>query len=69
MFHKLRKKNKITKEEIIADLIFLIIPFLIVILFLFFFDIHWNFYSDGQLFPPEKYIFPDKSIYLTGGLY
>lgn len=68
MFHKLRNKSKITKEEIVADLIFLVIPFLIVVLALFFFDIHWNFYPDGKLFPPEKYIFQDKMIYLTGGL-
>jgi len=67
MFRKLRK-TKIEKEEIIADFVFLLISFIITIIALYVFDIHWNFYPDGQLFPPEKYVFTDKSIYLWGGL-
>jgi len=67
MFRKLRK-TKIEKEEIIADFIFLLTSFIITILALYIFDIHWNFYPDGQLFPPQKHVFTDKSIYLWGGL-
>ena len=61
-------KRKVRKEEIIADLVFLLVCFVITILALFIFDIHWNFYPNGKLFPPEKFIFQDKSIYLWGGL-
>jgi len=61
-------KRKIHREEIIADLVFLLVCYFITALALFIFDIHWNFYPDGQLFPPEKFIFQDKSIYLWGGL-
>jgi hypothetical protein len=32
------------------------------------FDIHWNFYPDGRLFPLERHVFTDSSIYLYGGL-
>ncbi len=68
MLHKIRKKSFITKEEIIADLVFFIVAFIISIILIFLFDIHWNFYPEGQLFPPGKYVFADKMIYLYGGL-
>ncbi len=68
MLHKLRKKSVITKEEIIADLIFFFVAFLVSVMALYIFDIHWNFYPDGQLFPPEEYVFNDKSVYIYGGL-
>ncbi|KKQ17615.1 MAG: hypothetical protein US31_C0017G0009 [Berkelbacteria bacterium GW2011_GWA1_36_9] len=67
MIHRIRK-NKITKDEIVADFIFLAVAFIVSIAALFIFDIHWNFYPDGRLFPPEKFIFEDRSIYLWGGL-
>jgi hypothetical protein len=67
MLRRLRK-TRIEKEEIIADFIFLLVSFIVALLALYVFDIHWNFYPDGQLFPPEKYIFTDRSIYLWGGL-
>lgn len=67
MFGKIRK-TKIEKEEIIADFVFLFISFIITIIALYIFDIHWNFYPNGQLFPPEKHVFTNKSIYLWGGL-
>ncbi|MBU0615199.1 MAG: hypothetical protein KJ601_03840 [Nanoarchaeota archaeon] len=47
--------------------VFFIISYLAAILALYFFDIHWNFYPGGQLFPPEKHVFEDRSIYLWGG--
>ena len=67
MLRKVRK-TKINKDEIIADLVFLLTGFVLTELFLFIFDIHWNFYPGGQLFPPAEFIFIDKSIYLWGGL-
>lgn len=66
MFKKLRK-TRIEKEEIIADFIFLLVSFIITLITLYIFDIHWNFYPNGQLFPPEKHVFTDKSIYILGG--
>nr|MBI4156754.1 hypothetical protein [Candidatus Woesearchaeota archaeon] len=68
MLYKLRKTAIITKEEIIADIIFLIVSFIIAVIALYIFDIHWNFYEGGHLFPPEKHVFTDRTIYLWGGL-
>lgn len=62
------RKTKVGKEEIIADLVFLIISSLVTEIALYIFDIHWNFYPGGQLFPPAQHIFVDRSIYLWGGL-
>ncbi len=62
------RKTKIERGEIIADAIFLLVAFFLSIIALFIFDIHWNFYQGGQLFPPAKFIFADRSIYLWGGL-
>ncbi|MBR9680021.1 MAG: hypothetical protein GOU99_03160 [Candidatus Altiarchaeota archaeon] len=67
MLRKVRK-TRINKDEIIADLAFLLIGFILTELFLFIFDIHWNFYPGGQLFPPAEFVFIDRSIYLWGGL-
>lgn len=43
-FRRIRK-SKITKEEVIADSIFMLIPALISFLAIFLFDIHHSFYS------------------------
>lgn len=56
------------KEEVIADIIFFVIALIISIIILYIFDIHWNFYPNGNLFPPERYIFNDRKIYFYGGL-
>lgn len=70
MFHKLRKmrKMRVEKEEIIADFVFLAVSFAVTIIALYIFDIHWNFYPGGQLFPPEKHIFQSNAVYAYGGL-
>jgi hypothetical protein len=60
--------RKVEKEEIIADACFFLVSLIIALLCLYVFDIHWNFYPGGSLFPPERYIFVDKTIYLWGGL-
>lgn len=67
MFRKLRK-SRVEKEEIIADFVFFAVSFAITIIALYIFDIHWNFYPGGQLFPPEKHIFQNNAIYAYGGL-
>jgi len=65
VFDKIRK-SRIQKDELFADFMFLLIGYIISVIMLFIFDIHWNFYPGGVLFPPEKFIFEDKSIYLWG---
>jgi hypothetical protein len=65
MFRKIRK-TRVEKEEIIADFIFLAVSFIITVIALFVFDIHWNFYPGGQIFPPARNVFTDKTIYIGG---
>ena len=67
MFGKIRK-TKVRKEEIIADFVFFLISFFISLIVLYIFDIHWNFYPGGQLFPPARHVFEDMSIYIWGSL-
>ncbi|MBM3303919.1 MAG: hypothetical protein FJY76_02390 [Candidatus Aenigmarchaeota archaeon] len=67
MIHRVRK-TRVTRNEIIADLIFFFVPALIALIALYVFDIHWNFYPGGSLFPPMKYIFTDPWIYVSGTL-
>lgn len=62
------RKSKIKKEEILADFIFLSVSFGVSLIALYIFDIHWNFYPGGQLFPPAKHIFTDRTVYFWGGL-
>ena len=63
MIHKVRK-TKITKNEIIADLIFLLFGAIISFLALFIFDIHWSLY-ERPIFP-LKHIFQTPDPYLLG---
>lgn len=67
MFRRVRK-SRIEQEELIADAVFLLVAFLISVGALYVFDIHWNFYPGGGLFPPERHVFQDTGIYLWGGL-
>jgi hypothetical protein len=62
------RKSQVQKDEIIADIVFLLVSFVVTEIALFIFDIHWNFYPGGQLFPPAKYVFENVDIYLWGGL-
>ena len=56
----------ITKNELIADIIFLIIAFVISLAIFFIFDIHWSFYPGNTIFPPNKYIFKEHTVYYAG---
>lgn len=67
MLHRVRK-TRVTRNEIIADIIFFAVPAVIALIALYIFDIHWNFYPGGSLFPPAKYIFADGWIYVSGTL-
>jgi len=59
---------EITKRELVADFIFLIISFIFSLLILFIFDIHWSLYPGETLFPPSKYVGLTKDVYLMGSL-
>ncbi len=59
-------RPKISKEEIIADLLYLFVAMAVSGITLFIFDIHWSFYPGNTIFPPNKYIFTDHTIYYVG---
>lgn len=60
---RLRKK-RITKDEILADLIFLLVPAFISFCIIFIFDIHHSLYEFPIL--PLKFVFQTKTAYLIG---
>jgi len=62
----LKLKRKISKEEIIADLVFFAVAVSISLAAIFVFDIHWSLYPGSQIF--SKFIFEDKGIYIYGSL-
>jgi hypothetical protein len=59
---------RVTKRELIADLIFLIVSFLVSLGLLFIFDMHWSLYPGQTIFPPSKYVGLSGQAYLTGSL-
>lgn len=60
------RKTKITREEIIADIIFFLIPALLSLAGVFFFDVHRSFYSYPVF--PLKFVFASKTPYIIGTL-
>jgi hypothetical protein len=68
MIQRLRK-TRITKNELIADMIFFFVPAFLAFVALYIFDIHWNFYPGGSLFPPTKHVFSDGWIFVSGTLF
>ncbi|MFA6530593.1 MAG: hypothetical protein WCT31_02595 [Candidatus Micrarchaeia archaeon] len=60
------KRPKISKHEIIADLIFIFIGMFVAFTAIFIFDIHWSFYPGNTIFPPNKHIFQTPTPYLIG---
>ncbi|MBU1135937.1 MAG: hypothetical protein ABIG37_02740 [Nanoarchaeota archaeon] len=58
----------VTKKELIADIIFLLVAFLISLLMMYIFDAHWSFYPGETIIPPSKYVGLTNEIYLTGSL-
>ena len=65
MIKKVRKSG-VSREEIIADLIFFFIPAFIVLILIFLFDIHQSFYS--LPYYPFKFLLNDPWIYIGGAL-
>ena len=62
------RKTKVTHRELLIDLIFLAVSFLISLLALFIFDIHWSLYPGETIFPPSKFVGIHQSTYLVGSL-
>jgi hypothetical protein len=67
MIHRVRR-TRVTRNEVIADLIFFFVPAVLAFIALYIFDIHWNFYPGGSLFPPTKHVFTDGWIFVSGTL-
>jgi len=65
MIKKVRK-SRVSREEIIADLIFFFVPAVIVLILIFLFDIHQSFYNPPYY--PFKFLLNDLWIYIGGAL-
>lgn len=65
MIKKVRK-SRVSREEIIADLIFFFVPAIIILILIFFFDIHQSFYN--LPYYPLKFLLNDPWIYMGGAL-
>lgn len=64
--HSFFKNLRITKNEIIADIILLLVSMAVSTIAIFIFDIHWSFYPGNSLLPPNKYIFTTPTPYYVG---
>lgn len=60
------KRPRISREEIIADILYLFVAMLVSAIAIYVFDIHWSFYPGQTIFPPSKYIFQDPTAYFVG---
>src|SRR3989338_1357250 len=60
------KRPRISKEEIIADILYLFVAMLVSAIAIYVFDIHWSFYPGETIFPPSKNIFKDPIVYYIG---
>lgn len=63
MINKVRR-SRVSKEEIIADLIFFLVPAIIILVIIFLFDIHQSFYQAPYY--PFKFLLNDPWIYVGG---
>jgi hypothetical protein len=61
-------KQKLENYRKSTNLIFFLVSVIVSDLILFVFDIHWNFYPGGKLFPPQRFVFNSIGIYLWGGI-
>jgi len=66
MFKRMFKRPKISKHELIADAIFILIGMFVAFTAIFIFDIHWSFYPGNTILPPNKYIFQTPTPYYVG---
>ncbi|MFH1520147.1 MAG: hypothetical protein ABID61_00735 [Candidatus Micrarchaeota archaeon] len=60
------KRPKISKEELIADLIYILIGAIVAFIAIFIFDIHWSFYPGETVLPPSRHVFQTHDPYYFG---
>ena len=60
------RKSRVSREEIIADVIFFLIPAILSFLAIFLFDIHQSFYQPPYY--PFTFLLNDYWVYLGGTL-
>jgi H+/Cl- antiporter ClcA len=65
MIRKVRRSG-VSKEEIIADVVFFLIPALLSFIAIFFFDIHQSFYQAPYY--PFRFLLNDYWVYVGGAL-
>jgi len=61
------RKGRVTKNELIADIIFFAVPAIISLAAVFIFDIHHSFYPENELWPLDR-IFLTYDPYWMGAL-
>ena len=58
----------VTKQELVADVIFILVALVLSLILMFIFDIHWSLYPENTLIPPSKWVGIKTSTYLIGTL-
>jgi hypothetical protein len=58
------RKSKVTREEFLGDMVFLLIGFIVSFLAIFFFDTHHSFYEEPWF--PLEFIFSTPTPYYVG---
>ena len=59
-------RPRISREELIADALYLIVSLLVSALALYIFDIHQSFYPGQSVLPPSRYVFNTVTPFLVG---
>ena len=65
LFHGIHKRPKITKNELVADTLFIAISGFVSFALVFIFDIHHSFYPGNSILAP-KFIFTNYTPYIIG---
>lgn len=60
------RKSRVTREEFLGDLVFLVIGFVVSFIGVFLFDTHHSFYEEPWF--PLKFIFTTTTPYIVGTL-
>lgn len=60
------RRPKISREEIVADVLYLLVAMTVSALAIYIFDIHWSFYPGERIFPPSRHVFTEPAPYYVG---
>ena len=58
--------RKVSKHELVGDVIILLVAIIISTVMVIIFDIHWSFYPGEEVFPPSKKVFTTWDPYIVG---